>query len=103
MTRATEPQHLAKVAPYKLAFVINKHKLPFSSCRAFIEFASNTDPNSSVFSQMPSSRETVTRRTRDIHQNVLQPDLIEELKQALYWGLIIDESTDSATKEQMGL
>ena len=52
---------------------------------------------------MCSSRETITRRTRDIHHNVLWPELIEELNNALFWGLIIDESTDSSTKEQMGL
>ena len=52
---------------------------------------------------MPSSRETITRRTRDIHRNVLQPELIDNLNKALFRGLIIVESTDSATKEQMGL
>ena len=49
MKRAVEPQYFTKLAPFKLAFVINKHKMPFSSCQAFIEFAANADPNSCVF------------------------------------------------------
>ena len=98
-----EPNQLVKLAPYRLAFVINKHKMPFSSCSAFIEFASSAHPNSFVFSRMSSSRETVTRRTQDIHCNILKPDTIQQVKNALYWSIIVDESTDSATKEQMGM
>ena len=52
---------------------------------------------------MSSSRETVTRRTQDIHRNILKPDTIQQVKNALYWSIIVDESTDSATKEQMGM
>ena len=61
LKRAIEPQYLAKLAPYKLAFVISKHRMPFNSSQAFIEFATSADPNSHVFSQMASSRETITR------------------------------------------
>jgi hypothetical protein len=103
MRRAMEPNQLVKLAPYKLAFILNKHKMPFSSCSAFVEFASSADPNSVVFSRMPSSRETVTRRTQDLHRSILKPDSIEQVKNALYWSIIVDESTDSATQEQMGI
>ena len=68
MKHSMEPNHLLKLASYKLAFIINKHKMPFNSSTAFVEFATLADPNSVVFSHMPSSRETITRRTRDIHQ-----------------------------------
>ena len=99
MKCSMEPNQLLELAPYKLAFIINKHKMPLNSSTAFVEFATLADPNSAVFSQMPSSRETVTRRTRDIHQKVLKPDLINQLKNACFWSIIVDESTDTATKE----
>ena len=36
LTAAIEHDALVKLAPYKLAFVIGKHKMPFSSCNAFL-------------------------------------------------------------------
>lgn len=101
MRHAMEPNQLLKLAPFKLAFIINKHKMPFSTSPVFVEFAALADPNSVVFSQMPSSRETVTRCTQDIHMRILRPDLIHELNNAMFWSVIVDESTDTATKEQM--
>ena len=50
--------------PYKLAFVLAKHKLPFSTCEAFSEFARSADPSSSVFSQMACSRGTITNKKK---------------------------------------
>ena len=61
---------LTILAPYKLAFVLGKHKMPFSSCSAFLEFARFADPNSVIFSRMPAVRQTITRRTQDLHQQV---------------------------------
>lgn len=63
MSAALLPDELVKLAPYKLAFVIGKRKLPFQICDALWEFASSADPQSAVFSRMPHSRDTVTRRT----------------------------------------
>ena len=77
--------------------------MPFSTSPAFIEFAALADPNSVVFSQMPSRRETVTRHMQDIHMKILQPDLIHELNNAMFWSVIVDESTDTATKKQMSV
>ncbi len=65
-----EPNQLVKLAPYKLAFILNKHKRPFPSCSAFVEFASSADPNSGVFSRMPSSRETVTTYSRSSSEHL---------------------------------
>ena len=73
--------------------------MSFNSSTVFFEFATLADPNSFVFSHMPSSRETVTRCTRDIHQKVLRPDLINQLKNAIFRSIIVDESTDTAPKE----
>ena len=62
------PQDMITTAPYKLAYTIAKHKMPFSSCDAFIEFAKAADPDSVVFQKMASSRQTVTRRSVVIHR-----------------------------------
>ena len=53
--------------------------MPFNSCTAFVEFASNADPNSVVFS---ASRDTITRRKQDTHQSILKPDTINQVKSA---------------------
>ena len=62
------PQDMIATAPYKLAYTIAKHKMPFSSCDAFIEFAKAADPDSVVFQKMASSRQTITRRSVVIHR-----------------------------------
>ena len=36
MASATKPNEMVKLASYKLAFVISKHKMPFTSCEAFM-------------------------------------------------------------------
>ena len=100
---ALQPNPLVQIAPYKLAFVIGKHKMPFSSCDAFLEFARNCDPNSFVFKRMAGSRDTVTRRSQEIHQKVLRPNVIKGVKNSPFWSIMADESTDSATKEQLGV
>ena len=97
MKHSMEPNQLA---PYKLAFIIKKKHL-ILLYTTFVEFATLADPNSVAFSHMPSSRETVTRHTRDIHQKVLRPDLINQLKNIIFWSIIVDESSDTATKERM--
>ena len=64
LTRALRPDQLSKLAPYKLAFVIGTHKMPFSTCDAFLEFYRSADPNSPVISRMAGSRDTVTKEHR---------------------------------------
>ena len=103
LTRALQPDQLSKLAPYKLAFVIGKHKMPFSTCNAFLEFSRSADPNSPVFSRMAGSRDTVTKRTQEIHQGVLKPLLLQAVNGSPFWSVVIDESTDSATMEQLGV
>ena len=103
MSTALQPDQLTKIAPYKLAFVIGKHKMPFSSCEAFLEFSRSADPNSPVFGRMAGSRDTVTRRTQEIHSVVLRPMLVKALSNSPFWSIIVDESTDSATMEQLGV
>ena len=100
---AREPEELVKLAPYKLAFVIAKSKMPFSSCHAFVDFARAADPNSCVFSRMPGRRDTVTRKTQELHKSVLKPGLVNSLRNSPYWSLVTGESADSATMEQLGV
>ena len=101
--KAIEPNVLLKTAPFKLAFTIAKHKMPFNSCGAFLEFARAADPYSSVLKNMAGSRETITKRTQEIYQVVLRPGTIHAVNTSPFWSLLADESTDSATKEQLGV
>ena len=103
LTRALRPDQLSKLAPYKLAFVIGKHKMPFSIFDAFLEFSRSADPNSSVFSKMAGSRDTVIKRTQEIHQAVLRPLLLEAVSGSPFWSVVVDKSTDCATMEQLGV
>ena len=103
LTTALEPDKLVKLAPYKLAFVLGKHKLPYSCCESFIEFARAADPTSSVFKMIAGSRDTITRRSREIHQSILKPHIIQGVQKSPFWSLMADESTDSATMEQLGV
>ena len=103
MASVLQPTQLVKLAPYKLAFVLAKHKLPFSTCEAFSEFARSADPSSSVFSQMACSRGTITKKTQELHKVVLKPLVVQNVNNSPYWSLIADESCDSATQEQLGL
>ena len=91
------------VAPYKLAFMITKNKMSFSKCEAVIKFARSADPESKVFSSMASSRKTITTKACELHVNILQPELKQLVVQSPFWSLMVDESTDSSTKEQMAM
>ena len=75
--------------------------MPFSSCEAFLEFSRTADPNSVVFSKMARSRDTITKRTQEIHQSVLCPNVVKAVNASPYWSVMADESTDSATMEFM--
>ena len=95
MASATKPNDMVKFSPYKLAFVISKHKMPFTSGEAFMEFARSADPASTILNRMPCSRDTITKRTQEIHQNVLKPALLKRVRDSPFWTLIADESTDT--------
>lgn len=43
---ALSSDELTTLAPYKLAFVLGKHKMPFSSCSAYVEFGRCADSDS---------------------------------------------------------
>ena len=77
--------------------------MAFSKCEAMVEFAQIADPSSTIFSQMACSRKTITTKVVELHEKVLKPELKELARGSPFWSLIIDESTDSATQEQLAL
>ena len=66
-----------------------------------VEFAQSADPQSKVFSRMASSRKIVTSKTVELHEKVLKLELRHLVEQSHFWSLMVDESSDSATQEQM--
>ena len=103
MVKALTPDEAVAVASYKLAFTIAKYKMPFSKCDALVEFARSADPQSKVFSRMASSRKSVTTKTVELHEKVLKPELRQLVERSPFWSLMIDESSDTATQEQMAM
>ena len=83
--------------------MVTKHKMPFSKCEAIVEFARSADPESQVFARMSNSRKTITDRAQELYEKVLQPELKQLVEQSPFWSLMVDESTDSSTKEQMAM
>lgn len=98
-----DPQMKAKVASYKLAYVVGKHKKPLSvscDCGHYVEFARAADPDSQVFKQMVCSRTSITRRLVEIHE-FIKKELREDICRALFWSYMLDESTDKAVAEEV--
>ena len=83
MVKALIPDQAVAVAPYKLAFTLGKYKMPFNKCDAMVEFAQSADSQSKVFSQMASSRNTITTKTVELHEKVLKPELRQLVEQSL--------------------
>ena len=63
LRKAITPNEMRKMALYKLALTLAKHKMPFSACEAFITFAKAADPDSIVFKNMAGSRNTIATKT----------------------------------------
>ena len=97
------PQTLINQAPYKLAFTLARHKLPFSQAEVFMEFAAAVDPTSEVFQKASKSRSTVTRRLDDIYEKVIRPEIKDGLERALYFAYAVDECLDKSTSEQLAI
>ena len=60
-----------------------------------MEFARAADP---VFKIMAGSRDTITKTTQELHEVVLTC-----YNKFPFWSFMVDKSTDSATKEQLGV
>ena len=75
----------------------------FSSCEEFLKFSRTADPNSPILRRMAESRDMVTKHTQEIHSVVLRPSLVKAVSNSPFWSVIVDESTDSATMEQLGV
>jgi len=103
MAKALLPDQVVSLAPYKLAYTIAKYKMPFNKCEPMVEFAKCADPQSKVFSRMACSRKTITTKAVELHEKVLKSELKKGIEESPFWSLMIDESTDSATQEQMAM
>ena len=103
LKKATTQSQLHVVAPYKLAFTLAKHKMPFSSCEAFTEFARAADPESLVFKDMAGSRNTIATKTVELYEKVLRLELTDEISDFPYWSIMADDSTDTSVSEQCGI
>ena len=103
LKKATTPSKLRVIAPYKLAFTIAKHKMPFSSCEAFTAFAMAAGPESVVFKDMARSRNTIATKTVELYEKVLRPELTKKVNDSPYWSIMADDSTDSSVCEQCGV
>ena len=103
MKKATTPNQLRMLAPYKLAFTLAKHKMPFKSYEAVPEFVKIADPQSQVFRTMASSRNTIANKTVELYDRVICTEVKTKVAASPFWSLTADESTDSAVQEQCGV
>ena len=103
LRKAVSPSQLQRLAPYKLAFTLASHKMPFSACEAFTTFAHAADPDSVVFKNIAGSRNTIATKTLEIFEKVLKPELTQKITDSPFWSLMADDSTDSAVQEQCGV
>ena len=57
---------LPKLASFKLAFTLTQHHKPLSFGEPIIDWALSCDPDSKVFKEIPTSRQTLTHRVTDL-------------------------------------
>ena len=98
-----ETYHVSKrqvLASYKLAYILCKHKHPFSAVEDFVEFAKLADPESDVYSVATASCRTATRQIEEIAVYMLQKELISNLNVSPFFCLLLDDSLDKSTHEQ---
>ena len=63
MKKATTPNQLRLLSPYKLAYILDKHKMLFKSSEAVSEFV---DSQSQVFRTMAGSHNTIANKTVEL-------------------------------------
>ena len=100
MLKPTDASKKQVLASYKLAYIVCKHKHPFSAAEDFIEFARLADPESEVFSSTSASRCTVTRRVEETAEYILRRELISDLNKSHFFCLLLDDSLDKSSHEQ---
>ena len=100
LLRPTDTTKKQVLASYKLAYIVCKHKHPFSAADDFIQFARLSDPKSEVFIGASGSRHTVIRRIEEIAQYMLRKELIFNLNSSPFFCLLLDDSLDKSTHEQ---
>ena len=99
LTSVFQPSVRLSEATYKLCYTLVKHHKPVSFAEPMVNWAVSCDPESKVFKNMSKSRQTITRRITDLAA-FIQSETLSKLKSAPAWGLLIDESTDTADHAQ---
>ncbi len=101
MEKATTPEKLQRLAPLKLAYTLAKHNIPLSKSSCIVEFSRAADPTSKVLEKMAAGRTTITNGVIDIREKVLISETKSTICASPFWSVVIDESLDVTTKEQM--
>ena len=96
----TEVSRQQLLATYKLAYIICKHKHPFSAAEDFMEFARLADPDSQVFRGASASRRTITPQIEETADYILRSELMSNLEKSPFFCLLLDDSLDKSTHEQ---
>ena len=99
LSSSLQPATLLNEATYKLGMTLVKHHKPVSFAEPMVNWAASCDPDSRIFKNLPKSRQTITRRIIDL-ANFIEHETISGLQGAQAWGLLMDESTDSADHAQ---
>ena len=94
-----QPATLLNEATYQLRMTVVKHHKPVSYAEKMVNRAGSCDLDSCIFKIFPKSRQTNTRRIIDL-ANFIEHETISGLQGAQPWGLLMDESTDSADHAQ---
>ena len=99
LSSSLQPATLLNEATYKLGMTLVKHHKPVAFAEPMVNWAASCDPDSHIFKNMPKSRQTITRRILDL-AHFIEHETLSGLQGAQAWGLLMDESTDSADHAQ---
>ena len=107
MTRTSSIQEKCTEVSYRMSWILNKAKMPFSSSEVIkdclVETAKVLCPKATVdtFQKIPLSDDSNTRRAEDLAANVKQT-VINKLRTTSI-SLAIDESTDICDVSQLSV
>ena len=86
MKKATTSNQLQLLSPYKLTYILDKHKMVFKSSEAVSEFVKIVDSQSQVFRTMAGSHNTIANKTVELCDKVICTK-VKYKSQLLHFGL----------------
>ena len=108
MTTSMNPQEKATEASLRIAWILNKNKMPLDSsavvkeCILAASQAMCTDSITKQFEKLPLSNDTNTRRTEKLGKDI-RKTLIDKLKTVEDISVCIDESVDNTDIPQLAI